>query len=210
MDAEEISYRFLRKIQQTEKTSPKLSDVRSNLYSEIQDYIKNLEEREEKEKTNQKKKILSEEIENTRRIFLDIYEKREKKILMAAITRARGGKPNLDNMLDIEKKLYNSIFEIISSSRKIALENKKDLVKPTEEKKEKVKVEDKSEENNKKDLNKSQKNNPIIRLKEDIPEFVGTDKKKYTLKKDDIISLSEQMSNMLCCKDASEKIEVGK
>ncbi len=205
MENEEINYRSLRKIQQTEKASPKLSEVRSNLYSEIQDYIKDLKKREEKEETNQKKKLLSEEIENTQRIFLDIYEKREKKILMAAITGARGGKPNIENMTDLEKKLFDSMLKVISNSRKTILENKKQDEKPVEEKKEEDEVKTDKEKDN-----APKSKNSIIRLKKDLPEFVGTDKQKYILKKDDIISISDQMSNMLCCKDASEKINVKK
>ena len=48
-DDNEINYRFLRKIQQTEKNSPKLSDVKNTLYNDILDYITKLREREKNE-----------------------------------------------------------------------------------------------------------------------------------------------------------------
>jgi len=58
------------------------------------------------------------EIQNIEKIFIGICEIRERKIVQAAHSKARGGKPDLKNMLDEEKKLFDSIVDIILQSRK--------------------------------------------------------------------------------------------
>ena len=58
------------------------------------------------------------EIQNIEKIFVGICEIREKKIVQAALSKARGGKPGLKNMLDEEKRLFDSIVDIILQSRK--------------------------------------------------------------------------------------------
>ena len=45
-----------------------------------------------------------------------------------------------------------------------------------------------------------------MRINQDIPEFIGTDGKKYNLKKNDIISLQYNMCNMLIKRGVAEKV----
>ena len=73
---EEINYRYLRKIQQSEKNSPKLSKLDKNFYNDVSKYLKNLENRNKKNDSLQKQKIIHEEIKNTKKIIENIYELR--------------------------------------------------------------------------------------------------------------------------------------
>jgi hypothetical protein len=43
-------------------------------------------------------------------------------------------------------------------------------------------------------------------ITKNIPEFIGTDEKKYNLRKNDIISLPEDMSEMLSKRGVADKI----
>jgi DNA replication initiation complex subunit (GINS family) len=149
-------------------------------------YLKTLDNRIEKKSSSVKDDLLIEEIQNIRKIALSIYEYREKKILMSAIIKARGGNPNIKNLVDDEKKLFNSIFEMMKQYRNKLLDKKID------EKTEKNQV---KTENNQ--VEKQINSNPIVMVKENIPEFIGTDKKKYNLRKDDVLSLPEDMQNTL-------------
>jgi len=197
MDEEEINYITLRKIQQMEKNSPKLSDLQNNFYENVSKYIKNLEERLEGEEKSQKGKILQEEILNSKKIFLNIHEQREKKIVLAAISKARGGKPLIDNMEENEKKFFNSILENISKYRE------KFFLKNNENQTEEIERKENKDENKKKI-----KKNPIVRINEDIPNFIGTDKRKYNLKKNDILTISPDMCEMISRRKACEKIKM--
>ena len=203
MDEEEISYKTLRKIQQMEKNSPVLTELKTIFYSVLLEYIENLNNRLERETSSQKKMLLKDEIQNTKKIAANIYEQREKKILLAAISKARGGNPDLKNMIDVEKNLFDSILDLMQKSRKNFLEreipeNKSNEAK-TVESKEVTSKSNKSEE-------KQENSIPIVRVTQDIPEFIGTDEKKYNLRNNDIITLPADMSEMLSKRGVVKKI----
>jgi len=197
---EEINYKILRKIQEIEKNSPILSEIKPDFYNVFIGYLKGLIKRLDLEKSSQKRLLLSDEIENTKKIGISIYEYREKKILLAAISKARGGNPDLKNIINEEKILFDSVYELLLKSRK----NTIDIEKLDEEE---VKTESKeiSTQENKFEV-KQENPNPIIRITQDIPEFIGTDGKKYNLRKNDVISLQDNMSNMLIKRKVAEKI----
>ena len=181
MELDEINYKTLRRIQQQEKSSPIISKIDINYYQKLTEFLRTFDSLVKKEENPQKIKLFKDEILKTRSIANNIYELREKKIVQSALSKVRGGKPDLNNMLDIEKKLYNSVIEQIILSRKEILEEKS-------EEKDEIKQEKKEVTTNK---------NPIVRVVKDIPEFVGTDMKTYSLRKEDVLALSKEMSDPL-------------
>jgi len=187
MEEEGINYKTLRKIQQTEKASPTLTAINQSFYIDLSEYLKNLEDRLEKESNSQKKMLLRDEIQNTKKIVTNIYEQREKKVLLAAISKARGGDPDLKNLVDEEKKLFDSTLQTMNETREKLLNKKtENIEKPS---KETAKTKEKKEEQT--------NTNPIVMVTNDIPEFIGTDANKYVLKKGDVLSLPEDMSETL-------------
>ena len=106
MEANEISYKTLRRIHQLEKTSQLFIKIGVNFYHKLSEYLKNLESIIEQEENSQKIKLFNDEIQNTKKLAFGIYELREKKIVQAALSKVHGAKPDLKNALDIEKKLY--------------------------------------------------------------------------------------------------------
>jgi DNA replication factor GINS len=200
MEADGINYRNLRKIQEMEKNSPVLTEIENNFYVELKKYMENLDNRLKGESSAQKQTLLKDEVLNTKKISKNIYEQREKKILLAAVSKARGGNPDLKNMIEIEKNLFNSILNLMEKSRKDLFEEDLGEDIPVEPKKNETKEEPKPA------LNESN-NNPIIRVIEDIPEFIGTNEKKYNLRKNDILSIPQDMSEMLSKRGVVEKIK---
>lgn len=211
MTSEEINYRFLRKIQQMEKNSPVLTNLDDDFYSNLKKYILDLKKRLDSEATDHKKKLLEDEILNTRNIATNIYEQREKKIILTAISKARGGNPDIKNMAEVEKTFFNSILSLTNKFRDEILTNEEtsaddkveqESEEPTlkEEQKEEIKDEEKVFRNN--------NLNPITRVIKDMPTFVGTDTKNYTLKKNDIVSLPEDMQEMLSKRKIVEKLDL--
>jgi len=193
MEEDEINYRTLRKIQQMEKNSPVLTELKPDFYNALSEYLENLNNRLERETSSQKQILLKDEIQNTKKIATNIYEQREKKILLAVISKARGGNPDLKNMVDVEKNLFEPVLELTLESRKKILE-----IETRENKSNDAKtVEPKKEENS----------NHIVRVTQDIPEFIGTDEKKYNLRNNDVISLPEDMSEMLSKRGVVKKIK---
>lgn len=195
MDQEDINYKTLRKIQQQEKTFPLLTKIDQKFYQKFSEYLKNLQRIAEKEENSQKIKLFDDEIQNTKKIAFNIYELREKKIIQTALSKVRGGKPDLKNLLDIEKRLYDSLVKQIIVSREEILEQK--LEKKTDVKS--------APETGKKE--KKSNTNAIVRVTQDTPEFVGTDMKTYSLRKDDVLTLPKEMSEPLLKRGVVEQIK---
>ena len=199
----EISYKFLRRIQQIEKNQPMLSKIPPGFYEDVIDFIIDLEERLEKEASNQKKSILEDEIENIKKITDNIYEQREKKIVLSAISRVRGGNPDTSNMISSEKKLFDSLVNFLLRNREETF--KKTGETQTVEKKEtepELKKEEKDEETGNKD-----NTNPVVKVNETLPEFMGTDEKKYHLRRDDVLSLPSDIKDILSRRGVIEELE---
>ena len=200
MDEDEINYRTLRKIQQMEKNSPVLTELKPDFYNALSEYLENLNNRLERETSSQKQILLKDEIQNTKKIATNIYEQREKKILLAVISKVRGGNPDLKKMLEVEKNLFEPILGLLLVSRKKILE-----IETRENKSNDTRtVEPKKEEKTEK---KRENSNHIVRVTQDIPEFIGTDEKKYNLRNNDVISLPKDMSEMLTKRGVVKKIK---
>ena len=198
MDSEEISYRFIRNVQETEKKSPSLSSINEKFYQSISQYIISLKDRLENESSDQKKLLLRDEIDNTEKIANSIYEFREKKILLAAISKIRGGSPNIKNLVKEERELFESVLELLKKARQKILEI--DSGKNKDENMSNEQLTENIEDNK----------NPIVQVTHDIPEFIGTDMKKYNLKKDDIISIPPDMKIMLSKKNVIRELKIEK
>jgi DNA replication initiation complex subunit (GINS family) len=196
METNEINYKNLRRIQQLEKTSPLFTKIDLNFYYKLSYYLKNLESVAKQEKDYKKIKLFNDEIQNTKKLAFKIYEQREKKIVQAALSKIRGGKPDLKNVLEVEKNLYDSLVEQIILSRKKILEEK-----PAKLKKDELKGETLRNEENKGNTN------PIVRVLEDIPEFVGTDMRTYSLRKNDVLTISKEMSESLVKRGVVKQIK---
>lgn len=196
---EELNYKTMRKIQELEKKSPTLSELSDDFYQELSKYIDSLEQRVIKEESDQKKNLLKDEVQNIKKIAINIYEHREKKIILASISKIRGGNPDLKHLIEDEKELFDSVYNIMNKSRKSLLDNKKE-----EKNLKELKEEISKEQNNEVKEN----DNPILSINKNIPEFVGTDTKKYNLRKNDLISLPSETSNMLVKRGVAKEIKV--
>ena len=73
---------LLEKSNRWKKKPPLLTKIDSKFYSETLEYLEDSGE------------IPEEEIQTIKRIIDNIYEQREKKIMKAALSKARGGKPD--------------------------------------------------------------------------------------------------------------------
>ncbi len=188
MTEEEFTYKDLRKIHQLEKKSSTLIPIDSKLYGKAKEYIKRLEDSLEG-KQEYKKKLLLDEIKNSRQILMEIYEYREKKIVLAALSKIRGGDPDIRNMLEKEKELFDELIEILTKRRKNLFSNPTNT--PTEKR-----------------SNQLKRNNTIVLIKKDIPTFIGTDMKRYRLRKNDVISLPDEIYDTLKKRGVLETVKM--
>jgi DNA replication initiation complex subunit (GINS family) len=196
MDKEDINYKTLRRVQELERNSQLLTSIDAQFYQSLSEYITMLEKTVKNEKNPQKVKLFHDEIHHTKKLASSIYELREKKIVQAALSKVRGGKPDLKHLLDVEQKLYEALVTTIESSRKNIFKQKE------EQNSNKGK---KIEQN--KEREKNSNTSPIVRVLEDLPDFVGTDMKTYSLKKEDVLTLEKEMSEPLLKRGVIQQIK---
>jgi len=182
-----LTFEKIRDIHRAEKESRKLEKLPDNIMKEAADYIERKQHIKEKTSTDVY------ELENIKNIIKDLFEIRERKILNLALYSVRTGLP-VENLTKEEEKLFYSLVNILKTFREEFLDK---LGNPVAM----VRMEsngDISKKNGSNDKSEKQKTKKRqIRVVQDIPEFVGTDLKSYSLKKNDIISLDEKIENLL-------------
>jgi len=175
-----LNYTKLRNIQQKERSSAFLTNIGTDFYKEAAKHIKELEERMEEEKrknpASKKLVLIADELRNTKRIWESIFERREKKIVLAALATVRGGKGMPENLTREEKIFYDELVNLMKEYRNkiMAGEEERDVM--------------------------------IVRILKDIPHFVGSDMKKYNLKKEDVIALSPEIGKVLVERGTAREI----
>ena len=137
----------------------------------------------EKTSSEPKKIVLKSEINRAKNILEDIFYLRIEKIMNYAYSASKGGKPELRSMQEREKILYEDILKILE-------EYKIETLTP------RIQTHEKQVKN---------ENYNVVMILEDIT-FVGENQKRYIVKKDDIISLSKQVSTILCNTGKCKKI----
>ena len=199
MNADEINHKTLRRIQEMEKKSPSLTRIESNFYNDSSKYLENLDDRLGKESSPQKQMLLKVEIRDTNKIVTSIYEMREKKILLATISKAHGGNPNLKNLVDVEKYLFESTLELMTQTRKQVLEKESE----GSNRKEKTVAPKKEDKKN----GRQENSKSVVRVTKGIPKFIGTDMKEYNLREGDVLSLPADMRDMLSKRGVVKEIK---
>ena len=148
---EAITYEYIRKIQREEQNDVKLSKIPDDFYKKVKKYL------DQKVKLSNKKRDRSSEleVENIQRVLEDVFNRRETKTLQQAVFATRTGIP-VQNLTKNEEKFFRQLVELLKFHRSNTLNI---LIKKTKEKEE----------------TKLQK----LKFIQDIPEFMGSDLKKY-------------------------------
>lgn len=179
MAEETITFDLIRRIQREEQRSPKLSDIPENFYDAAISYVnqkKQIGEREDR------KGMI--EVKSIERLIEDIFDRRERKIVTAAVNTARTNiQP--ENMIEEEKDFFDLVAATIRQRREAKLRTMFTVEKVEKE--------------------------GLIVFKDDVPEFVGSDMKNYgPFKKGDIAKLPEENTKILIEKGVVEQFKVAK
>ncbi|MDG6228382.1 MAG: hypothetical protein QCH96_00275 [Candidatus Thermoplasmatota archaeon] len=215
MDDDEFDYKMLRKIQESEKQSPMTTKIPKTFYEDVSVFLKGLQDQFEKETKQKRKMIIADEIQNIEKIVINIYEQREKKIIIAATSRVRGGNPSVKNLLDDELTLFDTLQEVLKNARDSLLSKEKEVVysqRSDESPLQKTHQENTGPNQEHKVIQQkaiSVDNDHIfVTIIKDMPTFVGTDAKQYTIKKGDVLSVPPQMASMLKKRRIAEEITI--
>ncbi|MEM5792948.1 MAG: hypothetical protein QXY45_01125 [Candidatus Aenigmatarchaeota archaeon] len=175
---EAITYEYIRKIQRDEQQEARLVKLPPDFYEKVRMYI------DQKEKISKKKKdqISQKEVENTKRVLEDIYNRRETKILQQAIFASRTGIP-IQNLTKEEEKLFRQLVDLLKFQRE------KTLNILTKNKEEEIKLKK-------------------VKFTQEVPEFVGIDMKKYgPFKEGDEDEIPEENADLMIRSGIARMVE---
>ncbi len=243
-DSEEItlSYELLFELVRREKNRDDLQKLPKNFYPKLSEYLKEKQKALSQENSDlftpeeiEKTRV---QIQNTKKLISDLFERREKKIISLALNKIRTQSAIIDTsaVLREETHFYEKLMQILSEFRGEVLLNlhNKSLLnyipRPheyQETKKEEVKQETRHEAAHPKaedtSLSKASlhaaKSEMSDRPKDDtksvrfvakIPKFMGKSMEIYgPYNEDDIASFPVQIANILIKKGKAEEIQTG-
>jgi DNA replication initiation complex subunit (GINS family) len=183
--SELISYEELRKMQNAERDNHALQAIDASFFDKVKEYIaakkKLIDENEGKDNTfsHQTFEKGVQELKNTQKILLDICSRRQKKILLHAITNMTARVHNTEAMLQEEEELYNKLISVLK-------ENERSFMSKLEDREERVK------------LRKDDKNLKLLRVIDVVPSFAWSDGKNYgPFSKEDIVNIPHEVGEIL-------------
>jgi DNA replication factor GINS len=187
MESEDISL-ILNKERETQEINP----LPITFFTDVKRYIKELNEEIKKDNIPKSKAVmmLSDELETSIGRIEDIFHVRQSKIYSMAArasTRESNQHKNYNRLLPEEKLMFDTL--ILSG---ITLKEK--LLDPVFTQEEEVVKEEKEQES------------MLVRIKRDIPTFMGTDGRNYTLKANDVISLPWSNAQGLIKKNVAHEL----
>lgn len=194
-----ITYETFRKFHRREKNNEKLQELPREFYNSCKKWISR--KREEFEKSKGDTTSLY-ELENVKKIIRDIFDRRERKIILMALHTVRSG-ISPENLLPEERDFFDETVSILQKFRNGLL---KRVTESEEEVEEKVESEIKRKSEQKEKPKKEEK---VVRMLENTPQFLGENEEKYgPFKKEDLVTLPEKIADLLVKKGKAEEVEV--
>jgi DNA replication initiation complex subunit (GINS family) len=193
-----ITYETIRNAHRAEKEE-ELQKLPDGFFESIRNWFK------VKEKLKDTTSLL--EVENAKKLLEDVINRRQKKIVLAALSTMRGQLPPaglndeerkfFDDIVNTLKAFKNDMNEKFRSFDDIAQEKVEEAKRSIEEMKP-VEVENIAVKPNGKLL---------VKILIDLPKFVGTDMQSYgPLRTGDIITMPDVVAKLLISRKAAENI----
>ena len=108
-----MNYEDLRKFQRMERNASSLAELSTHFYTELNELVKSYKEKYEQTHSIEDAKVL----DNIQKIALDIFERRELKILTKALKAAHSGLKE-NNLVEIEKDFFNNSVNLIKANKR--------------------------------------------------------------------------------------------
>ncbi|MCD6478084.1 MAG: DNA replication complex GINS family protein [Candidatus Aenigmarchaeota archaeon] len=226
-----VTYETFRKFQRMERDSEQLQKLPENFYELCANWMR----RKEKLYKETNDPLIVREIENLMTIIKDIIDRRERKLLLLAMYSVRGSAVP-QNLLPFEEKHFDVIVEQLKEMRDEVfsiIKGKPQEQRPREEVEEKadkeMEVTEESETPIKEEPEKEYKEEiveqkpqrakepklaepsgfKLVKILNEIPQFLGTDGRSYgPFMPDDIVTLEDEVADLLIKKGRAEKINI--
>jgi len=202
-----ISYETLFDLLKREKERADLQKLDESFFKHLVEFLKEKDQtlKNPSLESFEEKKNIEREIENIKKLLIDLYGKREKKITGLALDKSRTKSTIVDDstLLKEEKQFFDSLVGLFDSYRGGILFNILDSKIPfVNEREEKTEVE---AEDGKEEVNKDTK---LVRFIHAVPKFVGEELEEYgPFEEEDIANLPITIAGLLIAKGRAEEIK---
>lgn len=211
-----ITYETLFELLRNEKNRDDLQKLPQDFFEDVKEYfydkqnmLKSSQEKLDMFSEEEKSKTTI-QIVNIKRILREIYDKRERKIVVMALNKARTNTSLIDTsaLTEKEKLLYGDLTKLFLDYRKDILftlfESK--IIKKEEVKEEKHKKQD-NEVNDDEDDEEDQVKIKVVRFLNPVPKFIGKELEVYgPFDEEDVASLPEDIAELLIKKGRAEEL----
>jgi len=210
----------LRQAQADERRSEKLQELSDTFYEDAAGYIEELrEDRDACEDYSDEARRLDDALSSARQVTEAIYERRVGKVVKMASLAANGHTASEDRMTREEREMFSTIVSEIRANQERIEETLEGALKerPSEKETEKEpesrphkssgSVPESENASADADADAEDDRYTTVRVKESLPEFVGTDGREYSLGEEDVARIPEENARALCEKEAA--VEVG-
>ena len=148
------------------------------------------------------------ENENAKKLLEDIINRRQKKIVLAALSTARGQLPPA-GLNDEERKFFDDIVNILKSFKNDMNEKFRSFDDIVQEKVQEAKrsIEDLKPIEEPQNIEIKPNGDLILKITSDLPRFVGSDMQSYgPLSVGDIITLPAEVGKLLITRKVAEQM----
>jgi len=187
-----ITYETLYEILRKEKYETDLNKLNDDFFKAVITYLEEknaiLISQKQKDSIFASKEIEKTErqIQNIRRILKELYDRRENKIIQAAIFASRSNQALEANGLKEEKQLLSDLTNLLKNYRQAILNNLLNAKAPSIEKPKELKNEEKEPETR------------LIRFIQPVPRFVGDDMNIYgPFEEEDMANLPSKIAEII-------------
>jgi DNA replication initiation complex subunit (GINS family) len=108
-----MDYETLRKYQRIERGSSSLSEISPTFYTDLVALIREYSEKYERGRSSEDAKTL----DNIKKVALDVFERREQKIIMKALRCSHNKEMKENNVVETEKSLLESLLKSLRENR---------------------------------------------------------------------------------------------
>ncbi|MBS3168492.1 DNA replication complex GINS family protein [Candidatus Woesearchaeota archaeon] len=201
-----ITYEKLYEFLRNEKYKKELQKIDSDFFERVLKYLDEkksiLESQEKKDSVFASSSVAQtkRQLENTRMILKELYERREAKIIQMALFNSRTGErmQDVDFLLEEEVMVYNSLVNLFNSYRRGIVENILNGNLPD--------IRNINGVNNLVVEEKDENSSKLVRFLHPVPKFVGEDMQTYgPFETEDIANLPKKVSEILIRNNRAEE-----
>lgn len=208
---ESISLERILQVYREESQRKALTPLEPDFWERVQRLVADLEadlrEESSHDPNSAKAALLRDELKKVVKRRDQIYQYRERKRALMAASAASGAEVDLSPMTPQEEDSFRTLLDVLGRgrSRALGLGEEREETPPREEAPKEEKRKEKERKPTGKPKREPKEDHVLVRVLEDIPAFLGIDA-TYELKKEDVVSLPQQVAKVLLDQGKAEVI----